>query len=238
MAASLDLQPKDRYRQAAQRAIQFIEYAQHSDGGWRYTPDRELASDISVSGWQVLAIKTAKRAGIVEVGHDCIERCTRFFKSCELDSGRTAYQPGNALSDATTGVGMLMHEFILDDRSGSLVREGSSYLATAAERNWKGTIVPKKKLFEAGNRDFYTWYNCTLAMFQAGGDNWKRWNDVVRDQLIAMQETDSALCSYGSWEPYGRWSPQGGRIYSTALAVLTLEVYYRYKSQEAQVYRK
>jgi hypothetical protein len=238
MATSLDQEPNDRYRQAAQRAIQFIEYAQHADGGWRYTPERGLASDVSVSGWQVLAIKAAKRAGIVEMGHDCIERCTKFFKLCELGSNRTAYQPGNALSDATTGVGMLMHEFILDDQKGPFVQGGAKYLADEAERNWKSTVVKKKKKLEAGNRDFYTLYNCTLAMFQAGGDNWKRWNDVVRDQLVAMQETDASLCTYGSWEARGRWSPQGGRIYSTALAVLTLEVYYRYKSQAAGVYGK
>ncbi len=48
--------------------------------------------------------------------------------------------------------------------------------------------------------------------------------------------TKTKGCRRGSWDPTGRWSPQGGRVYSTALAVLTLEVYYRYKSERAKVY--
>ena len=76
------------------------------------------------------------------------------------------------------------------------------------------------------NRDYYLWYNCSLAMFQAGGDNWDRWNSVVRDTILQLQEHTG--CARGSWSPKCRWGDQGGRIFSTALAVLTLEVYYRY----------
>ena len=73
-------------------------------------------------------------------------------------------------------------------------------------------------------------------MFQAGGQPWKRWNDVVRDTLVDRQCGEDEGCRRGSWDPLGRWSPEGGRVYSTALAVLTLEVYYRYQSQRAKVY--
>jgi hypothetical protein len=235
MADSLGREPEDRFRQAAQRAIQFIEYAQHEDGGWRYTPERHLPSDVSVSGWQVLALKAAKRAKIVEVGEQCVERIETFFKRCEVGSrGRTAYMPGQTLSDATTGVGMLVHQFILERPNSPLVREAAQYLAAEAERAGKNQAA-RRRSFAAANRDFYTWYNCTLAMFQAGGEPWKRWNNVVRDLVVSSQRRDEN-CARGSWDPQGRWSPEGGRIYSTALAVLTLEVYYRYKSQRAQVY--
>lgn len=237
MADSLGQEPADRYRQAAQKAAEFIEYAQHTDGGWRYTEQRDLPSDTSVSGWQVLALKAAKRARIVEVGHQCVEQVEEFFRRCEVgNSGRTAYMPGHVLSDATTGVGMLVHQFILEQPDSRLVREAAEYLADEAQRSWKGPAI-RRRTFAAANRDFYTWYNCTLAMFQAGGEPWKRWNDVVRDQIIALQCRDRQRCDLGSWDPQGRWSPQGGRVYSTALAVLTLEVYYRYKSQRAQVYK-
>ena len=84
--------------------------------------------------------------------------------------------------------------------------------------------------------DYYTFYNGTLAMFQAGGQPWKRWNDVVRDTLVDRQCGEDEGCRRGSWDPTGRWSPEGGRVYSTALAVLTLEVYYRYQSPRAKVY--
>jgi hypothetical protein len=237
MAASLDREPDDRLRQAAQRAVQFIEYAQHTDGGWRYTPEHDLPSDTSVSGWQVLALKAAKRAKIVEVDNECVEQVLNFFRSCEMISGKTGYQPRHALSDATTGVGMLVHEFILEQPDSPLVKQGAEYLAQEAENNWKTPAGNRRRAFAAANHDFYTWYNCTLAMFQAGGEPWKRWNNIIRDQVIALQCRDHDACTCGSWDPLGRWAPQGGRVYSTALAVLTLEVYYRYKSQRANVYK-
>ena len=226
MARSSGQEPADRYGQAAARAVRFIEYAQHSDGGWRYSEERELPSDTSVSGWQVLAMKAAKRAGIAEVGPSFVGGVEAFFKRCELgERGRTGYQRGLYLSDATTGVGMLVHQFILEKPDSPLVRAGAQYLADGAKSS-------------AGSVDFYTWYNCTLAMFQAGGEPWKRWNDAVRNRLVALQRHKAESCTDGSWDPEGRGAEEGGRIYSTALAVLTLEVYYRYKSQGAQVYEK
>ncbi|MEO1995275.1 MAG: hypothetical protein ABGZ17_08365, partial [Planctomycetaceae bacterium] len=55
---------------------------------------------------------------------------------------------------------------------------------------------------------------------------WRTWNERVRDLLIAEQHTSGAQA--GSWDPYGRWGSYGGRIYSTALSTLCLEVYYRF----------
>jgi hypothetical protein len=79
-----------------------------------------------------------------------------------------------------------------------------------------------------GRPDYYLWYNGTLAMFHAGGDDWKRWNRVVRDRVISLQKHEG--CERGSWPPDSRWGGSGGRIYTTALAVLTLEVYYRFRN--------
>ena len=45
---------------------------------------------------------------------------------------------------------------------------------------------------------------------------------------MAAQETEGHEA--GSWDPIGQWSKWGGRIYSTALNALTLEVYYRHKA--------
>jgi hypothetical protein len=73
-------------------------------------------------------------------------------------------------------------------------------------------------------------YNCTLAMFQAGGDDWDRWNGVVRDRLIGLQKT--AGCNRGSWDATGYRANEAGRVCSTAWAILSLEVYYRFSKQE------
>jgi hypothetical protein len=64
-------------------------------------------------------------------------------------------------------------------------------------------------------------------MFQNGGEGWDKWNDLVRDRIVKRQKIKGHQA--GSWDPddssYGAY---GGRIYSTALATLTLEVYYRF----------
>jgi len=239
MSVSLPRKPDDRYQQATQKAVQFIHYAQHDDGGWRYTDERPLPSDVSVSGWQVLALKAARAAGVSEVSADCVARMLGFFQRCEdKASGRTFYQPGHNLpSDAPTAIGMLVEQFVLDQPDSPLVVRGANYLAERAESSYRQVRKPaKKRAFAAARGDYYTFYNGTLAMFQAGGEPWKRWNAVVRDSLISRQCDEDEGCRRGSWDATGQWSPEGGRVYSTALAVLTLEVYYRYKSQRAKVY--
>ena len=63
-------------------------------------------------------------------------------------------------------------------------------------------------------------------MFQYGGAEWQQWNVRVRDLLISEQVPEGQYA--GSWEPRDPWSGYGGRIYTTAIATLSLEVYYRY----------
>ena len=91
-----------------------------------------------------------------------------FFKSCEIGDGRTGYMSdGGVLGDATTGVGMLVHQFILERPDSPLVKEGALYLANVAERSWKRPSGSQPLAGHAGSFEgnYYTWYNCTLAMF-------------------------------------------------------------------------
>ena len=176
----------------------------------------------------MLALKTAREAKIA-VNQGCLDRCEQFFKSCERPDGRTAYQQaGNVQTEATTGVGMLVHEFLLHKPDSPLVKLAAPYLAGYAERTFvvQASRLPvtvakgrgRKKRAWQKNIDYYLWYNCTLAMYQAGGDAWERWNDLIRDRLEDLQIDEG--CARGSWDPADRWGVSGGgRIYSTALAV-------------------
>ena len=75
----------------------------------------------------------------------------------------------------------------------------------------------------------YYWYYATLAMFQVGGKPWKTWNAHLKTDVVDHQRQDTTYCLYkGSWDPIGPWGPDGGRVYSTALLAMCLEVYYRY----------
>jgi hypothetical protein len=72
----------------------------------------------------------------------------------------------------------------------------------------------------------YYWYYGTLAVFQRQGDDWQKWNGAMQDALLNSQRYDSRFA--GSWDPDAKWGAYGGRVYSTALGALCLEVYYRY----------
>lgn len=214
----------ERYATAALKAVKFIESQQHHDGGWRYQPTKTDPSDCSVSGWAMLALKTAKEADL-PVEPMVVSRMVAFFKSqADNLTGRTHYQSPSFGTDALTGVGMMVDEFLRKEPHSELIQLAAPYLAEQAENGWGRQ--------RNGPSDFYLWYNCTLAMFQAGGETWQRWNAVVRDHIIQLQLHGSD-CVRGSWDPTSKWGGYGGRIYTTALAVLTLEVYYRFAREQA-----
>lgn len=215
--------PDPGYLKALRRAMGFIERMQHDDGGWRYEAVPGPPSDTSVTGWQVLAIKTAQQAGI-PVSDPCLNRIGPFFDAhAEESTGQTRYQRGRTSSEATTGVGMLARQFLLDEADSPMVDKAAEFLADFAEKRWDTAAKQRN------DRDYYLWYNCTLAMFHAGGETWERWNSIVRDAIVNLQRKDG--CTRGSWDPQSRWGSKGGRVYSTALATLALEVYYRYATE-------
>jgi len=73
---------------------------------------------------------------------------------------------------------------------------------------------------------YYTYYG-TLAMFQLGGDYWRKWNAAMKDMLLPHQCKDGDEA--GSWSPIGGLDDGiAGRVYMTAMGALSLEVYYRY----------
>ena len=80
---------------------------------------------------------------------------------------------------------------------------------------------------------FYHWYYGTLAMFQTGDTYWNKWNAALQKTLLPSQRSGgpkdgSPQDVDGSWDPVTYWDATGGRVYSTAMGALCLEVYYRY----------
>ena len=62
--------------------------------------------------------------------------------------------------------------------------------------------------------------------FSGRANDWQRWNAALQAELLARQRWDGTAA--GSYDPDDLWGGYGGRVYSTALATLSLEVYYRY----------
>ncbi len=57
---------------------------------------------------------------------------------------------------------------------------------------------------------------------------WRVWNDALSGTLVATQQRD------GSWPTNCMWAGYGGHVYTTALAALNLEVYYRYTAEAVE----
>jgi hypothetical protein len=121
-------------------------------------------------------------------------------------------------SESLTAVAVLSRIFCGAKPDDEMVRKGADLCAKAPPA-WDEA---------AGTIDYYYWYYGTLAMFQVGGDHWKRWNGAMKEAIVAHQRLDRQDCRYGSWDPVDPWSPDGGRVYATALNALCLEVYYRH----------
>ena len=194
----------------AQLAIDFICKAQDSDGGgWRYRIPQ--AGDTSVFGWQLMALKSAKVAEL-KVPPRVITRATKFLKSVESEGGAAfGYtHPGN-VRPTMTAVGLLCRMYLGRDQT------------------HHGMIRGIRRLSDMGPTadDMYYSYYATQAMRHWGGSAWEKWNPVMREQLISSQSHSGD--SAGSWRiDQSHHAEMGGRLYTTCLSIMTLEVYYRY----------
>lgn len=208
-----------RLEAALLRAITFtISQQDPTSGGWRYTEGQE--GDVSMFGWQMMSLKSAAIAG-VEISPKVRDRMTQFLNSVRQgrSGGLFGYrrsvlldgQGTEAVTPVMTAEALFCQQMLGYQRDSETSRESVSYI-----------LKNRPRLAEL---DFYYWYYGTLAMYQYGGQPWQFWNSVVRDTLIQEQRTSGP--NAGSWDPKGPWGRYGGRLYSTALATLTLEVYYR-----------
>ena len=97
---------------ALQRLVAVILKAQQVEkqapypGGWRYEP-RAADSDISLSGWNALALRAAQDVG-VPVPKESLARAAGFVARCYLpESKQFGYQPGGPARPGATGTGIL-----------------------------------------------------------------------------------------------------------------------------------
>ncbi len=212
LSEALALTGDVRIKPYVERAVQYTVKAQHpTTGGWRYQPADQ--GDMSQFGWQVMALKSANMAG-VPVGQETREGMLHFLQRCEhgIQGGLSGYKPGSPASRPMTAEALACRYFLDLAPSEALVREAAEYLLG--------------ELPQAGQPNLYYWYYGTLALFQVQGEAWQRWNAAMQRQLLQLQRTDGHLA--GSWDPDTVWGCYGGRIYSTSMATLCLEVYYRY----------
>jgi hypothetical protein len=211
----------DELRTAAGRAVQWALDAQSGEGGWRYQPRQD--SDTSVTGWYVMALISARMAGM-EVDDAALDKIHNFLDMVQQAGGeaksnpdgeRYAYMPSNIGSEVMTAEGMLCRMYLGWKTTDERILRGCDY------------VLKKPISSEIKERNYYYWYYATNALHHAGGAAWFRWNNTMREVLPSLQLQSGR--ERGSWPPQGdEYGDAGGRLYSTVMAILCLEAYYRH----------
>jgi hypothetical protein len=204
------------------KAVDFSRRSQHpATGGWRYKPGD--TGDTSQLGWQMMALASAERAGIEVAGHTWM-RVGRFLKSVRRGAhgGLAGYRPDGPATTSMTAEALycrqLLHEMGYESLDEHAAGEATRQLLAAPPH--------------ASRVNLYYWYYATLALHHRQHANdaaqaaWQTWNDGLTAALIKTQVADGP--NAGSWNTTTVWGGYGGRVYTTAMAAMCLEVYYRY----------
>jgi hypothetical protein len=195
-------------REFAQGVLDWIVYAQDKEvGGWRYRPHEP--GDTTVTGWQVMALKSGDMAGL-RVPSPAFFLAQEFLNSVQCEEGARYGYMSTDPRRTTTAIGLLCRMYAGWGHDHPTLHQGVTYLD-----QWG----------PSESNVYYNYY-ATQVMFHWQGSDWKRWNQQMRDRLVAAQAIDGHEA--GSWYFPDKNTAPGGRLCSTALAVMTLEVYYRY----------
>ncbi len=195
------------------RGIQIILYAQNISksesmaGGWRYQPTSS-DSDISLAGWALSALRSARNNG-APVPKEAIEKAVKFILRCRTQDNGFAYQPGGGANLARTGIGLLCLEMAGRHRD-EVTRKAGEFIL----KRFK-TDSP----FSGDTGKYYALYYIANGMFQLGGPEWESFAPALYDYVLKMQLEN------GSWPVTG--SHDQDPTYCTSMAILSLSVSYR-----------
>jgi hypothetical protein len=213
-------------REAFEKGVKKIIDMQNDSGSWDYYTKNGAPSkrdDLSVTGWQYQALKAAKHTSLPITGlHTSIDKAVKYLEKTQTPDGgfgavsrEAHYNQYNMSGAAILGMQTLGHGKSVP------IKKGVKFLddfTTKEPPDW------------TKNANLYAWYYYAQVFFQAGGSEWKKWNDVALPQILANQRPD------GGWKDEkfdfaasSTTSAGADRdIYRTALCTLMLEVYYRY----------
>jgi hypothetical protein len=230
LAEACGMTHRSDVRTKLQKAVDFIVETQNLEGGWRYVPFSP-ESDMSIVVCQCMALRAARNIGI-RVPRTTIDRAARYvvdsaiteesqrgYNSLYQDEvGAFNYQRsrGSRSSFPLTAAGVTaLHG--LGIYSDDAIRRGLDYLRrNLASFNHDGQLTDGHYFF------WYGHYYGVQAMYTAGTsfqvNYWEPYFQEVRRVLLAMQDQD------GSWPN----DVGPGRAFGTAMAVLVLEIPYRY----------
>jgi hypothetical protein len=224
----------DGLRASAQRGIDYLMAARNPYKVWRYYP-RNGDNDTSVTGWATMACRAALECGLA-VDHQVFLHVHQWFEEVtDPETGRTGYttrgehsaRKPNKLqkfpseeSEALTALSLCCRLYC-----------GSSAGPDRLMRKQVELILDKLPIWSTagGRTDPYFWFWASHALQQIGGSTAIAWSRTISRVLADAQRKDGNF--KGSWDPIGPWGDDGGRVYATAIAVLSLDLGHRYATK-------
>lgn len=200
-------------RKVLDKSLVRMESLQNPDGGWGYQNTMDKESNMSMTLWQVEALRLAGKAGW-ESGRERAARGLRWMTRMVSRNGSFGYrQPGDVegKSQTLTAMGAMSladggEGFLLSPEVSRAVREQVARVADGMEPDM----------------DYYRRYFLAATLKKMGEEPAavRRLTDL-RKQLVARQVGDGVY--RGSWPADDQWGSAGGRVYATAMASLSLQ---------------
>lgn len=233
LCESLALTGDESLREPAEKAVRYLLFAQHPQhGGWKYRPiNKDMVGDLSVTSWALMALHTARMAGIA-IDQEEYVRASGFLDSVSEQGGsRYKYQPNSASSSITpalTAEGLLCRQWLGWPADDPTMQKGVKYLLLDQNRPEASTTGR-----------VYSWYYTLQVLHNLGGEDWKTWNAAARQMVLKAQLTSGSSKSgsdiRGSWKPGAplsageEFGDKAGRLYLTSLCLLILETPFRHR---------
>ena len=201
----------------AKRAAELVIKGQNYSGAWAYAYGKSPAAhtDLSVTGWNIQALKAAALTGIEISGLDeSMDKAIAYVKRCQDKQGKFAYQEGRGGKASLTGTGVLSLQIWKNAKSDE------------ADRGLQWIVQNEALKKEWSTIDLYGWYYNAQACFQAigvsgGAKYWTIWNRAFQETICGNQAAE------GYWLPAKPFHGDSN-IFRTTLVILMLETYYRY----------
>lgn len=191
--------------QALDAALQYTRDQQHLDGGWGYHKTPGATPNAALTIWQLQALAQADALAWPDAeGH--LRRGLRWLRRCVGPDGHMQYQssPTPTASPALDAMAAACLA-ALTPRFTGLEDQRTQLAATVA------AFTP-----ESDAPDYYRDFFRARALADCPAPLAR-----LQSDLVARQTLSSELA--GTWSPDDPWSAMGGRIYTTAMAALTLD---------------
>lgn len=196
------------------------------DFGWSYYLE---PSDIGPSIFYIMALRIASETDLV-VSPNEIDKTKRYISALtDQKTGRITHICEipicfGGYDSTATGI---VARFLLGASGENPYQQGASEFISRHPPVWSPLYrFPRESkdimYIENDILNEWYWYFGTLALANIGGEKWDDWNKAMKGLLLSHQR------SADSWDPEGPWATVGGRVYSTAFGIMTLESYYSY----------